>query len=306
MTEIPETEVLESLKTIRDYLRFAITHFTKSKLFFGHGTDNATDEALYIILHALHLPYENTESYWDAKLLMSEKKEILDLLKKRIEQRIPAAYLVNTAYFAGLSFYVNENVLIPRSPIAELIEQHFSPYLDQQDVKRILDLGTGSGCIAIACAYAFPEADVDAVDISAEALKVTQENIQQHELNDRVHPIQSDLYSALKNRRYDLIVSNPPYVNAHDLATMPPEFHHEPRLGLAAGEDGLACVHEILRQAKYHLNPNGILVVEVGNSQAALVEAYPNLPFIWMDFSHGGEGVFLLTSKWLNEFFLPE
>lgn len=296
------SKTAEYLQTIRDFLRYAMTEFERSELFFGHGTDNAWDEALFIIVHYLNLSYDKLEFCLEARLLPEEKHALIEIFNKRIENRIPAAYLVNTAYFADLKFYVDERVLIPRSPIAELIEQGFSPWLDDVPVQRILDIGTGSGCIAIAAAYAFADAEVDAVDLSEDALAVAKKNIQRHHLSDRVHPQQSDLFSALEGKQYELIISNPPYVNAEDLKSMPAEFHYEPRLGLAAGEDGLDLVDEILKQAKNHLSPNGILIVEVGNSQQALIDRYPNIGFVWLEFARGGEGVFLLTADQLGEF----
>ena len=266
-------------------------------LHFGHGTDNAVDEAAALALHALHLPPDLHAEYFQAQLTPPEQRAVLQLLERRIVERKPAAYLTQRAWFMGLPFYVDERVLVPRSPLAELIERHFAPWLpDSRKVEHILDLGTGSGCIGIACAYAFPDAQVDVVDVSAEALAVARHNIVEHGLEDQVEAIQSDLFSALKGRHYDLIISNPPYVALEELDSLPPEYHHEPRLGLAAGVEGLDVVMEILQQSSDYLKRDGLLIVEVGNAQYALCEAFPDVPFTWLEFERGGQGVFLLNA----------
>lgn len=297
---------LETLATLRDYVRYAASRFSEARLFFGHGTAGPLDEAAALVLHALHLPYDLPGGYFEANLLPDEREHILALIERRIAERKPLAYLTGEAPFAGLNFYVDERVLVPRSPIAELIEQHFAPWLDADEVQDVLDLCTGSGCIAIACAHACPEARVDASDVSSEALAVARINIDKHELKKRVHAIESDLYAGLGDKRYDLIVSNPPYVPLPEWQALPAEFHVEPRLGLEAGADGLDCVRRILADAARHLKPDGVLVVEVGSAAEGLVAAYPDVPFHWLEFERGGDGVFLLTAEQVSRFFPAE
>ncbi len=292
--------ILDELTSARDYIRWGASRFNEAGLFFGHGTDNAVDEAVALVLHALHLPPGTPDELLRGALTRAERRTVVDLIARRVSERIPAPYLMGEAWFAGLPFYVDRRVLIPRSPIAEVIEAGFSPWLDEVDVTRILDLCTGSGCIAVACALAFPEALVDAGDISGEALEVGAANVRRYGVEDRVRMLRSDLFDGLAPLRYQLIVSNPPYVDAQELAAMPEEFHHEPRLGLEAGADGLAAVRRILAAAPDWLSPDGILVVEVGASQPALMDAYPELPFLWLDLQRGGEGVFLLTADQLR------
>ena len=294
--------VQHTLHTIRDFIRWGASRMNEAGIYFGHGTDNAIDEAAALVLHALHLPPDLHENYLQASLTNSEKAAVLALLQRRIQERKPAAYLTHKAWFMGLPFYVDERVLVPRSPLAELIHSRFQPWLNEPDaVERVLDLCTGSGCIGIACAYAFPEADVTLSDISADALAVAQRNIDEHNLAERVQTVESDLFAALGAERYDIIISNPPYVSEDEMQALATEYHHEPRLGLAAGEQGLDCVIRILQQALDHLNPQGLLIVEVGNSQYALSEAFPELPFTWLAFEHGGDGVFLLSAEQLAQ-----
>ncbi len=296
-------EAIEELATIKDYIRYSISRFLDADVCFGHGIESPTQEAIELVLGALKLPQDLDSFFFDSAITTSERKAIIEMLQQRVVKRIPLAYLTNEAIFAGYSFYVDERVLVPRSPIAELIESGFQPWFCEREPTRILDLCTGSGCIAIACAYAFPDAQVDAIDISADAIEVAKINIEKHGAETLVHPIQSDLFKGVAGEKYDIIVSNPPYVDKRDMDALPEEFKHEPELGLAAGDDGLDIVHQILADAKQHINKDGILIVEVGNSQEALVEAYPQVPFYWLEFANGGHGVFLLTAQQINEFF---
>lgn len=282
-------------QTPRQLINWVSAQFDVADLYFGHGTDNAYDEAAFLVLRSLGFPFDATDQMLDQPLRAEQKEQIVSLVNQRITTRKPVAYLLHEAWFAGLPFYVNEHVLVPRSPFTELIADRFSPWCEPQQVKTILDIGTGSGCIAIAAARAFPEARVDAIDVSDEALAVAGKNIEHYGLPDRVTVIKSDLFQEIKNRKYDLIIANPPYVDDEDMAALPAEYRHEPALGLHAGPDGLDLVRRILNEAGQHLTENGVLVVEVGNSQQALCEQYPDMPFLWLEFEHGGEGVFLLT-----------
>lgn len=299
---MPQHTTPEELKTIRDYIRWGVSRFNEAELYYGHGMSSALDEVVYLCLFALNLPHNFSESYFDAALTSDEKKAIYKLLSRRIEEKTPASYLTGEAWFAGLPFIVNESVLVPRSPVAELIVKQFAPWVEAEAVENILDLCCGSGCIGIASAYAFDWAYVDMVDISPEAIEVAAENIQRHELDERVSVIESDLFENVPQRHYDIIISNPPYVDAEDMASLPDEYLHEPELGLAAGDDGLDLVIPMLQQAREYLTDQGILVVEVGNSQYALQEAYPHVPFCWLNFERGGSGVFLLTAQQMDEF----
>lgn len=283
--------------TIRKCVEQTARRFAAADLYYGHGTDNAHDEAVYLVFAALDLPFECPESALDELIDAVPEARIQELVRQRIELRKPTAYLVNRAWFCGLSFYVDEHVLIPRSPMAELIEAGFTPWLDPERVESILDIGTGSGCIAIASAFAFPHARIDAVDNDRAALAIAQRNIDEHNLGARVTATESDLFNTLTGRRYDLIIANPPYVDTEDMADLPPEYRHEPAAALAAGEDGLEVVERLLAEARRHLTDSGILVLEVGNSQAALEAAYPELPMLWVEFENGGDGVCLIEAR---------
>ncbi len=283
------------LLTVRDYIRWGASRFNDAGLYFGHGTDNAWDEASGLVLHSLHLPWDINPEVLSARLTFEERRQVITVLERRIHERIPAAYIMGEAWFAGLKFKVDERVLVPRSPIAELIENGFEPWLTAEPL-RILDLCTGSGCIGIACAHAFPQAQVDLADISLDALEVAEENIALHGLGDRVRAVHSDLFSALAGQRYDLIVSNPPYVNQDDLSSMPEEYLAEPEIALGSGSDGLDFTRHLLSEARDHLTANGVLIVELGNSWVSLEEVFPCLPFTWLEFERGGHGVFLLTA----------
>ncbi|TQV67680.1 50S ribosomal protein L3 N(5)-glutamine methyltransferase [Exilibacterium tricleocarpae] len=292
--------VVQELHSVRDYIRWGTSRFIGAGLHFGHGFDNAWDEASYLVLHCLHLPWDITPDVLDARLTLEERRAVAAAIERRVVERIPAAYVTGEAWFAGLRFYVDRRVLVPRSPLAELIEQGFRPWLSDGPA-RILDLCTGSGCIGIACAVAFPDADVQLSDISAEALAVAAKNIELHQLGDRVSCRQSDLFTGLDSTRYDLIVANPPYVDAADLAAMPAEYRAEPALGLGSGPDGLDFTRRLLREAPAHLNTGGLLVVEVGNSWAALEQAYPGVPFTWVELQRGGHGIFVLSAAQLRD-----
>ena len=285
------------IHTIRDMIRFAATRFNDASLYFGHGTDNAWDEASALVLHCIHLPHSSYDLILDAHLIAEEKEKIFSLIEKRTHERLPLAYLTHEGWFAGLSFYIDERVLVPRSPIAELIENQFEPWINPANVSQILDLGTGSGCIAIACAKYFSNALVDAADISTDALSVAKINVLRHHLENEVTLYQSDLFHSLKEKKYDLIISNPPYVSAAEMETLPEEYRHEPKLGLTGGQEGIDIVTQILKQAHKYLSPHGILVVEVGNSEHALKEKFPHTPFTWLEFQRGGGGVFLLHTE---------
>ncbi len=291
-------EAVNELHTIQDMLRWSVSRFNAAEVYYGHGTDNPWDEAVQLVLPTLYLPMDIPEEMRNARLTLSERHRIVERVIRRINERIPVAYLTNKAWFCGHEFYVDERVLVPRSPIGELIDNRFAGLISGAP-QHILDMCTGSGCIAIACAYAFPEAEVDAVDISGEVLEVTEHNIQQHGLEQQVTPIRSDLFRELPALRYDLIVTNPPYVDEEDMSDLPDEFRHEPELGLAAGSDGLKLVRRILACAPDYLSDDGVLICEVGNSMVHLMAQYPDIPFVWLEFDNGGDGVFMLTRQQL-------
>ncbi len=299
--EHEQHQIADQLETIQDTIRWCVSYFNQAGIYYGHGTDNPWDEALMLVTQLLHLPRHNPPEFVSCRLLQEEKRTIVAAAYRRVQERVPVAYLTNQAWFCELPFYVDERVLVPRSPFAELISHHFGAPEQQHD--HILDLCTGSGCIAIALAQAYPTAIVDAVDISTDALEVADINICDYGLTDRVYPICSDLFSALKGQKYDLIVSNPPYVDAEDMADLPDEFHHEPELGLAAGHDGLDLVHTMLRQAKDYLTETGVMYVEVGNSLVHMDEQYPTLEFEWVELQGGGDGIFKVTYRQLCDYF---
>jgi len=283
------------LHTVRDWMRFSVSAFNENKLSFGHGSTTAYDEAAYLILHTLHLPLDTLEPFLDARLTIQEKKALSELLKQRVEKKIPAAYLTREAWLGSLRFYVDERVIVPRSFIAELLHESLFPWVETtENVHNILDMCTGSGCLAILAAHVFPEAIVDAVDISKDALAVASRNVNDYKLNDRIELIESDLFAMLGDKKYDIIISNPPYVDAESVAALPAEYLHEPALALGSGIDGLDVTREILKQAATHLNPGGILVVEIGHNRDVLETAYPDLTFNWLNVSAGDEFVFLL------------
>jgi ribosomal protein L3 glutamine methyltransferase len=288
------------LETVRDWLRYAVSRFGEAELAFGHGTTNAYDEAAYLLLHALHLPLDRLEPFLDAKLTHAERGRIVQLLQRRIDQRVPAAYLTHEAWLGDFRFYVDERVLIPRSFIAELLPDGLAPYVGPADkVMNALDLCTGSGCLAVLLAHAYPAADIDAADISSDALAVAQRNVADYGLADRINLIRSDLFSNLSGKTYDLIISNPPYVTTVAMADLPAEYRHEPRLALAAGEDGLESVRTILDEAPRFMDPGGTLVVEVGHNRSAVEVAYPRLPFVWLETATTSDSVFLLKRETL-------
>ena len=303
MAMINKREIANDLVTLRDLIRWGTSQFNAAELSFVQGMPTAIDEAVYLCLSALHLPPDFSVEYFDCVLTMDERLHVLDLFQQRVELHKPAAYITNEAWFCGLNFYVDERVLIPRSPIAEMIQQQFSLWTASEQVHEILDLCTGSGCIAIACAYAFEEAQVDASDVSSDALAVAEINRKNHGLEDRLYLIESDLFEAVPEKRYDIIVSNPPYVSTPEMAQLPAEFEFEPgSLALAAGETGMDIVLPMLRQARDYLTDEGILVVEVGYSKPLLEKLLPDVPFFWVEFEFGGDGVFVLTAKQLETY----
>ena len=283
------------LETLRDWLRFAVSRFGEAGLAFGHGTTNAYDEAAYLLLHALHLPLDRLDPFLDARLTQAERAHVAQVLERRIDRRVPAAYLTQEAWLGEFRFYVDERVLIPRSFIAELLPDGIAPYVGApEQVATALDLGTGSGCLAILLAHAYSAVDVDASDVSTDALTVAQRNVSDYGLADRINLIRSDLFSNLSGKSYDLIITNPPYVTSLAMGNLPPEYRHEPRVALAGGEDGLDAVRTILEEAARFLNPGGTLVVEVGHNRPAVELAFPRLPFVWLETALSSEGVFLL------------
>ena len=286
------------LETLRDWLRFAVSRFTQAGLSFGHGSSNAWDEAAYLLLHALHLPLDRLEPFLDARLAHAERADLAALLTRRIEERVPAAYLTHEAWIGEFRFYVDERVIIPRSFIAELLPDGLAPYIrEPATLKSALDLCTGSGCLAVLLAHAFPAADIDAADISADALAVAQRNVSDYGLAARINLIRSDLFDNLPGRSYDLIVANPPYVTTAAMEELPGEYRHEPALALAGGDDGMDAVRTILREVPRFLDPGGLLVVEIGHNRLGAEAAFPRMPFLWLATPSASDSVFLLTRE---------
>ncbi|EPJ52065.1 MAG: modification methylase HemK [Osedax symbiont Rs2] len=298
---IEQQQCLESLESVRDYIRLCYSQMMQQKIYFGHGHVSAIDEAKQLVLAALYLPWDADDLVMDAKLLTAEKQRVLAFMHRRITQREPLPYIINEAWFMQMPFFVDNRVLVPRSPIAQLIETQFSPFLRTGPVTKVLDMCTGSGCIGIACAYAFEEAQVDLADISTDALAVAGINIERHQMAEQVSIIESDLFSNIE-KKYDLIVSNPPYVDKKDLEEMPEEYHHEPEVALGSGDDGLALCKMMLAQACDYLTDDGLLVVEVGNSEVHLMKQFPQVPFIWVDLAEGGNGVFVISATELKPY----
>lgn len=298
LDELVVEQAISELESIRDFIRFTFTCFEQADLFYGHGTDNAWDEAVALVLQSLSLPFDTPDLILQSKLIFSERKLLADRIKLRINDKTPVAYLTNKALFCDSEYYVDERVLVPRSPIAELIESNFEPWVDSNKVANILDLCTGSGCIAIACGQYFPDAIVDAGDISADCIDVAEINRERLQ-QENVAFYLSDLFEQIPNKKYDIIVSNPPYVDAEDFDEIPAEFLAEPKLGLTSGNDGLELTRKLLNESANYLADDGILVVEVGNSAMALDDCYPDLDFTWLEFERGGHGVFLLTRQQL-------
>jgi ribosomal protein L3 glutamine methyltransferase len=287
-------------QTLRDLLRHAVTRFMTEGLFFGHGSSSAYDEAAYLILHTLKLPLDKLDPFLDARLLPEEIAAVLAIIDRRTSERLPAAYLTNEAWLTDYRFYVDERVIVPRSYIAELIPEHFQPWIgDAWNVHHVLELCTGSGCLAIMLADAFPNAQVDAVDLSSDALAVAKRNVEDYQLEKRIHLIESDLYEKLPQQKYDLIVSNPPYVNSKAMASLPAEYRHEPHMALAGGKDGMDLVRRIVKEAKQRLTANGMLIVEIGNEFAHAETAFHDLGLTWLSTSAGDASVFLLTADQL-------
>ena len=290
------SQLIDELATLRDWLRWAVSRFNEANLFYGHGTDNAHDEAVWLILHTLHLPIDRLEPYLDARLTRAERLAVLNILEQRLVRRLPAAYLTREAWLGPYRFYVDERVIVPRSYFAELLAEHMAPWItDPEHIHTALDLCTGSGCLAILIAEAFPAATVDAVDLSPDALAVARRNVTDYGLGERVHLIQSNLLDELHGRRYDLIICNPPYVTADSMAALPAEYRHEPELALAAGDDGLDIVRRLLAVASEHLTEHGLLFVEVGHNADIVEAAFPDLPLTWVDAPSGDGKVFLVS-----------
>ncbi|HSI95641.1 MAG: 50S ribosomal protein L3 N(5)-glutamine methyltransferase [Methylophilaceae bacterium] len=294
-------EAAHQLHTIRDWLRYAVSRFEEGGIFFGHGTQNSYDEAVWLIMAALHLPHDTLENFFDAVITEAERRKLAQLIERRVVERVPTAYLVREAWLGEFKFYVDERVIVPRSFIAELLREQLTPWVENpEEITAVADICTGSGCLAILAAHAFPNAEVDAVDISDNALAVARRNVADYGLENQVNPIKSDMLTALAGRQYDIILSNPPYVDAPSMEALPQEYRQEPGLALASGEDGLEHTHTLIEHAAQHLHPGGLLVVEIGHNRDVLEAAYPHLPFTWLEVSGGDEFVFLLTREQLT------
>ncbi|WP_020167952.1 MULTISPECIES: 50S ribosomal protein L3 N(5)-glutamine methyltransferase [Methylotenera] len=305
MTHFPR--LTEELFTIRDWLRFTVSQFEKAEVFFGHGTDNSYDEAVWLVMSALHLPHDTLNNFLDAVITEQERKHLAHLIEQRITKRTPTAYLVREAWLRGFKFYVDERVIVPRSFIAELLdfneegEHGLQPWIEHPElINSAADICTGSGCLGILLANAFPDATIDVVDISTDAIAVANINISNYGLQDQITAIQSDMFTALQGKTYDLIISNPPYVDAPSMAALPLEYQNEPQLALGSGADGLDHTHTILREAANYLNDDGLLIVEIGHNRDALLDAYPDLAFTWLTVESGNQYVFLLTKEQLT------
>lgn len=294
------SRLTEELLTIRDWLRFTVSRFEEAEIFFGHGTDNSYDEAVWLVMSALHLPLDTVDNFLDARITEPERKYLNSLIERRITERTPTAYLLQEAWLQGFKFYVDERVIVPRSFIAELLQNDLNPWIEFPEmIESAADICTGSGCLGILLANSFPNAAIDVVDISPDAIDVANINIANYGLQEQITAIESDMFTALKGRTYDLIISNPPYVDAPSMAQLPAEYQREPQLALGSGHDGLDHTHTILREAAKHLNDDGILIVEIGHNRDALLEAHPDVQFVWLEVSSGDEFVFLLSKNQL-------
>ena len=296
------SHITETLFTIRDWLRYSVSRLEESGVFFGHGTDNAYDESVWLVMSALHLPLDTLDNFLDARITRDEAKHLAHLIERRVTERVPTAYLLREAWLKGFKFYVDERVIVPRSFIAELLEDGLAPWIEYPEmVESAADICTGSGCLGVLLAHAFPNATVDVVDISPDAIAVANINIKNYGLEDQITAVQSDMLSGLKGKKYDLIISNPPYVDAPAMSALPQEYRNEPQIALGSGVAGLDHTHILLKEAKKHLNDDGILVVEIGHNRDALLDAYPELPFTWLDVESGNEFVFLLSKEQLPD-----
>lgn len=291
----------QELITLRDWLRFTVSQFEASDIFYGHGTDNAYDEAVWLLLSTLHLPHDTLNNFLDARLTTAERETLATRIEKRVNLHTPTAYLVNEAWLQGFQFYVDERVIVPRSFIAELLNNHLHPWVEFPEmIESAADICTGSGCLGVLLANSFPNAAIDVIDISPDAIAVANMNIEKYGLSEQITAIESDMFSALTGRQYDVIISNPPYVDAPSMAELPAEYQNEPQLALGSGADGLDHTHTILREAAQYLNDDGLLIVEIGHNRDALIAAYPDLPFTWLEVSSGNQFVFLLTKSQLE------